>query len=150
VRFADDLFRTTAAADDRLAALLRRIDAYARAVGLEDEILPRPPALATVGTHVPVDEMGLGSAGIRSVVWATGYRRSYPWLHLPVLDGNGEIRHVHGTTAVPGLHVVGMRRQTRQNSTFIDGVRHDATAVVGRVLDDLRASGARTALRSAA
>lgn len=150
VRFTGDLPRTTAAADDRLAGLLRRIDAYARAVGLDDEILPPPTALPRIGLPDPVDEIGLRDAGIRSVVWATGYRRSYPWLHVPVLDRDGEIRHVHGTTAVPGLHVVGMRRQTRQNSTFIDGVRHDAAAVVRRVLGELGAGGARPALRSAA
>jgi hypothetical protein len=42
-----------------------------------------------------------------------------------------------------------MRLQTRRNSTFIDGVRHDAAAVVGRVLDELGAPS-DTALRSAA
>ena len=67
---------------------------------------------------------------------------------MPVLDRAGEIRHVAGRTASPGLHVVGMRAQTRVNSTFIDGVRHDAAAVVGRVPDDLGA--VRTPARDAA
>jgi putative flavoprotein involved in K+ transport len=149
LRFADDLPATTTAADGRLAELLARIDAYARAVGLEDEILPRPPEPRSIRPADAPTELDLGRAGIRSVVWATGYRRSYPWLHVPVLDRAGEIRHVHGTTAAPGLHVVGMRLQTRRNSTFIDGVRHDAAAVVGRVLDELGATS-DTALRSAA
>jgi putative flavoprotein involved in K+ transport len=149
LRFADDLPATTTTADDRLADLLARIDAYARAVGLEDEILPRPPEPPSIRPAAAPSELDVGYAGIRSVVWATGYRRSYPWLHVPVLDGAGEIRHVHGTTAAPGLHVVGMRRQTRRNSTFIDGVRHDAAAVVGRVLAELETT-AGTPLRSAA
>jgi putative flavoprotein involved in K+ transport len=148
VRFADDLAATTALADARLAGLLRRIDGYARAVGLEDEVLPVPPGPSAVRLDGSPAELDLPAAGIRSVVWATGYRRSYPWLHVPVLDPAGEIRHVAGQTAAPGLHVVGMRRQTRVNSTFIDGVRHDAAAVVGRVLDDLGAT--RAAARSVA
>ena len=149
MRFADDLPATTTTADDRLADLLARIDVYARAVGLEDEILPRPPAPPTIRPDDAPTELRVGGGGIRSVVWATGYRRSYPWLHVPVLDGAGEIRHVHGTTTAPGLHVVGMHRQTRRNSTFLDGVRHDAAAVVGRVLDELGTTSS-TALRSAA
>jgi hypothetical protein len=35
--------------------------------------------------------------------------------------------------------VIGLRRQTRRNSTFIDGVRHDAALVV----DHLRRSTLR-------
>jgi len=150
VRFAPDLPATTAAADDRLTGLLRRIDGYAQAVGLADEVLPVPPAPARVATAGAPAELDLRKAGIRSVVWATGYRRAYPWLHVPVLDAAGEIRHVHGSTAAPGLHVVGMRMQSRANSASIDGVRHDAAAVVGRVLADLGAPGTRSPLRSAA
>jgi len=150
VRFADDLSGTTADADVRLASLLRRIDAYARAVGLEDEILPAPPRPPGIRAVQPPAHLDLTHAGITSVVWATGYRRAYSWLHVPVLDPTGEIRHVHGTTAAPGLHTVGMRMQTRRNSTFLDGVRHDAAAVVGRVLGDLGATPSRPALRSAA
>ncbi|MFD2093475.1 flavin-containing monooxygenase [Blastococcus deserti] len=150
LRFADDLARTTAVADERLAALLSRIDAYAHAVGLDDEILPAPARPAGIRPGEQLTDLDLARAGIRAVVWATGYRRSYPWLEVPVLDAAGEIRHVHGTTASPGLHVVGMRLQTRRNSTFIDGVRHDAAAVVGRVLDELGARPARLSVWSAA
>ena len=35
----------------------------------------------------------MNAAGIRTVVWATGFTRHYPWLHLPVLDRDGSIRH---------------------------------------------------------
>jgi len=152
IRFAPDLAGTSARADERLTNLLRRIDAYARAVGLEDEILAAPPTVPAIHPSETRTELDLTAAGIRSIVWATGYRRSYPWLHVPVLDEAGEIRHVAGSTAAPGLHVVGMRMQTRRNSTFIDGVRHDAAAVVGRILDDLGAgaSSASVALGRAA
>jgi putative flavoprotein involved in K+ transport len=152
LRFAPDLAGTTARADERLTALLRRIDGYARAVGLEDEISPAPTGVPAIRPVAPTTELDLGAAGIRSVVWATGYRRSYPWLHVPVLDPGGDIRHVAGTTAAPGLHVVGMRLQTRRSSTFLDGVRHDAAAVVGRILDDLGAlpTGAAVPLARAA
>jgi putative flavoprotein involved in K+ transport len=142
VRFADDLPSTTAAADAKLRRLLRRIDAYATAVGLADELDPveqvRP---AWRGTGAPTD-VDLDRAGIGSVIWATGYRRAYPWLHVPVFGPSGDIAHAAGTTTAPGLHVVGMMNQTRHTSTFIDGVGLDAALVVGRILRDLGVSRA--------
>ena len=60
------------------------------------------------------------------MVWATGYRRTYPWLHVPVLDAAGEIAHHRGITAAPGLFALGMRFQYRRSSSFLHGVGHDA------------------------
>lgn len=39
-------------------------------------------------------------------MWATGYRRYYPWLRLPVLDRSSEIRQRRVRTPVPGLYVL--------------------------------------------
>jgi putative flavoprotein involved in K+ transport len=144
VRFADDLAASTATADQRLVALLRRVDDYARAVGLEDELPPPPEPPVAVRLESAPTELDPAGAGIRTVLWATGYRRSYPWLQVPVLDPAGEIRHTRGATSAPGLHVVGMRLQSRRNSTFLDGVRHDAALVVARILDDLGATSRTT------
>jgi putative flavoprotein involved in K+ transport len=33
--------------------------------------------------------MDLRSGEIRSIVWATGFRPDYRWLHVPVLDEKG-------------------------------------------------------------
>jgi putative flavoprotein involved in K+ transport len=63
------------------------------------------------------------------VIWATGHRRSYPWMHLPVLDERGEIRQRQGVTPVPGLYVLGQRFQHHRRSNFIDGVGRDAAFV---------------------
>ena len=43
-----------------------------------------------------------------------------------VLDRDGLIRHRRGVTEVAGLYAIGLRFQSRRNSTFIDGARHDA------------------------
>jgi putative flavoprotein involved in K+ transport len=70
--------------------------------------------------------LDLKRAGFRTVVWATGHRRSYPWLQVPVLDRAGDVVHDRGTTAAAGLYVIGMRFQSRRSSAFLDGARHDA------------------------
>lgn len=140
VRFADDLARTTADADERLRRLLARIDAHIDTSGLAAELPPGEP-LPPVRPAPGPAELDLAAADISSVVTATGYRRAYPWLQVPVLDAAGEIRQRGGRTPVPGLHVVGMRFQTRRNSTFIGGARHDAALVV----DAIAARGGATA-----
>jgi putative flavoprotein involved in K+ transport len=147
VRLGEDLAVTTRAADERLRGLLRRIDEFAERAGTAAEAVHAQPIRPARVTG-PFAEVDLVRAGIRVIIWATGYRRAYPWLHVPVLDDAGDVKHVNGTTAAPGLHVVGMRWQTRRSSTFLDGVRHDAAVVVSKILADLHTPAA--SVRSAA
>jgi putative flavoprotein involved in K+ transport len=132
VGFTRDLDRTVAAADLKMRRLLVEIDAHVDASGLTAEVLdPDPPPSVDVSGQL--DRVELDDRGITSVLWATGHRRSYPWLHLPVLDAAGEIRQCRGRTPVPGLYVLGQRFQHQRSSNFIDGVGRDAAAVA----DDL-------------
>jgi putative flavoprotein involved in K+ transport len=67
------------------------------------------------------------------VVWATGYRPAYPWLRVPAFDRHGQIAHRRGVTSVPGLYVLGLKFLYRRDSTYVDGVRHDARFVAAHV-----------------
>ena len=49
------------------------------------------------------------------------------------MTASGAIRQRRGVTAVPGLYVVGTRFQHRRDSTFLDGLRHDARDVVAHL-----------------
>jgi putative flavoprotein involved in K+ transport len=128
VGFAHDLGHTVAAADARMRRVLADIDAHVDASGLTAEVLDAdPPSVFAVDQQL--DELDLNDRGITTVLWATGHRRTYPWLHLPVLDATGEIRQRRGRTPVPGLYVLGQRFQHHRNSNFIDGVGRDAATV---------------------
>jgi putative flavoprotein involved in K+ transport len=126
--FADDLQDTVAAAQRRLDRLLADIDAYAS--GADGP--PDPPPLIRV--RAAPSTMDLRRAGVSSVVWATGYRPSYPWLKVPVLDASGHIRHRRGVTDVLGLYAIGLRFQHRRNATFVDGARHDAAFLTDEIV----------------
>ena len=78
---------------------------------------------------------------VSTVLWATGYRRTYPWLDEPVLDAHGELVHREGVTAVPGLFALGLRFQRTRRSHFLGGVGDDA-ALIARAIA-ARAPGAR-------
>lgn len=132
--FADDLPSTVDAAQARLDRLLAEIDAYAGAAGPPD-----PPPVITV-PRAP-SRIDLRRAGITAVVWATGYRPWYPWLRVPVLDAGGRITHRRGVTDVPGLYAIGLRFQYRRSSTFVDGARHDAAYLAGRIASRTKRTG---------
>lgn len=125
--FGEDLATDVAKADDRLGKLLARIDAHpaARGTGTEGTapvVLPAPPRSL---------ELGRFSA----VVWATGYRRSHPWLRVPgVLDATGQIVQRQGVTPVPGLYVLGLAFQHRLKSHFIGGVGTDAAELAEAIV----------------
>jgi len=140
VELCDDLQASTLKADAKLARLLDRIDGFIRRAGLEKEVLAAE-SVAPVRPLPAPRALDLADAGISTVLWATGYRRNYDWLHLPVLDRRGDIRHQAGVTPVEGLYVLGMRFQTRRNSSFLDGVGADAQSVA----DHLAASRFRSA-----
>ena len=70
----------------------------------------------------------------RSVLWATGYKRSYSWLEADVLDSRGELRNDRGAIPAPGLFVLGLQFMIRRNSSFIDGVGEDAREIAETIV----------------
>jgi len=138
VFFADDLAAYMAAADARLARLIQRFDVFAARTGLEAEVGETETFRPFLWSAPTPEELDLSTEGIRSVVWATGYRRLYPWLKVPVLDGEGEIRHQGGVTPFPGLYVLGLIFLRRRKSSFIDGVGRDALELTVHLTEHLR------------
>jgi putative flavoprotein involved in K+ transport len=138
VFFADDLVANTVAADARLARLVQRIDIFAARTGLDAEVGPPEPFRPFLWPDAAPAEVDLQAEGIRTVVWATGFRRLYPWLKVPVLDARGEIRHEGGVTPFPGLYVIGLYFLRRRKSSFIDGVGRDALDLTAHLTGYLR------------
>ena len=127
IHLIDDLADTTMSAQKSLERLLDRIDRHAG-----PGTAPREPDAARVIAVEPAPTvLDLAAESIRTVVWATGYRRNYSWLQVPVLDPSQEIIHDGGVTSWPGLYVLGLRFMRRRRSNFIDGVGRDAEELAG-------------------
>ncbi|WP_448003641.1 NAD(P)-binding domain-containing protein [Agromyces bauzanensis] len=137
VRFDAPLAGRIAAADRVMHRTLDRIDAVIARVGLDAGEPDRPAPFSPPEAPTSLDLVG---GGIRTVIWASGYRRDYSWLPTGVLDEHGELRHRHGVTELPGLTAVGLRFQRTRRSSLIDGVGADA-AIAAR-LAHARASAA--------
>jgi putative flavoprotein involved in K+ transport len=82
--------------------------------------------------------------GFETVLWATGYRADYSWLHVPVLDRKGELRHDGGVVRdAPGLYRIGLNFLRRRKSTFIHGAEDDVTDLVEHLVAHVGAPAAR-------
>lgn len=113
-------------AEARQSGLLRKIDTHIDQIGLEAPAAEKIPPV--IVPRVPV-RLDMESAGIKTIVWATGYRRDYSWLRIPVFTPQGEIRQRDGVTPIPGLFTLGLPFMRRANSTFIDGVGQDSREI---------------------
>ena len=108
----------------RRARLLDRIDAF-----IESAALHAPcQAMPSTDLNLPADplRLDLRREGIRTIVWATGFKRDYSWLKIDALNSHGELKQTGGICDVPGLYAMALPFMRRRNSTFIDGVGADA------------------------
>ena len=135
VAFADDLAESVAAAASKRIRLLRSIDAFD---GSEDGAEGRHRPACDPDTASAPASLSLAREGIGTIVWATGFRRSFPWLQLPVLAADGEIDHREGVTSLPGVYALGYRFLRKRDSNFIGGVGSDAVALSHHVAGFLR------------
>lgn len=126
LRLADDLAEQLARGDEGVAAFTRSVDAYVARAGLaapEEATLEPPPPVAT---GAPIRMIDLDAASIGTVIWATGFRRDFGWIHLPVLDEHSEPIHRRGVTRCPGLYFLGLPWLHTLKSSVLCGVGRDA------------------------
>ena len=125
-QFSGSLRNVCELSDLKMGRLLDTIDAWATANGLDDAVDPPHRLTPTAVEESPPLGLDLGSGAIKTVIWATGFRPDYGWLHVPVLDRKGRIRHDGGVVRSPGLYVMGLQFLRRRKSALIDGAAADA------------------------
>ena len=134
-QFRSDLPDIIRRGDEALLSVLDRADAYALRNGLD---LPLDPA----ARHLPADpeclthpmmSLDLAAAGVRSIIWATGFASDYSWLPPGALDDAGKPKHQRGVSAEPGIYFIGLPWLSRRGSSFIWGVWHDARHVADQI-----------------
>ncbi len=145
VGFANDLSRSMAQAERRRSRILARIDDHIARAGIA---APEDPAAHSLpGMLLPMTgAIDLARHGISTVLWATGYRRDYSWIHFDACDADGELRQQGGLSDVPGLYALGLPFMRHRASSFIDGVGRDAEAIAPLIAAGL---GAADGLRAA-
>jgi len=129
-QFSGSLANVAALSDLKMNRLLGLIDDWAARNEVVGEMSGgAPPPQRFERTRVPATPpltLDLERAGIRTVIWATGFRPDYSWLDCAVFDRKGRIRHEGGVVDSPGLYLMGMQFLRRRKSALIDGAGDDA------------------------
>ncbi len=126
----------------QIAEVLREADAYIEQNGLD--LSPEPEAWKLLNdpeclTH-PILSLDLARAGIRTILWATGFKVDFSWIELDIFDEKGYPIHKRGISAEKGIYFLGLPNLANRFSSFIWGVWHDARYIVDHIgihLDDL-------------
>lgn len=128
-----DLKESLAKADKFAADIIKAFDDYIAQNGLDAP--PEPPLEMRDGYDLEIiRELDLRSAGISTVLWATGYSFDYSLVKLPVLDPYGYPIHTRGITEHPGLYFVGLHWMHTLKSGLFFGVGDDAAHIVSHML----------------
>jgi putative flavoprotein involved in K+ transport len=128
IKLAPDLKDSLAKIDQFEAQVVEAIDGFIEKKGLEipEESLPQ------LRDGYELDEilsLDMKSAGISTVIWATGFRFDYSLVKLPVIDEDGYPIQKRGITKYPGLYFVGMPWLTSSRSGLLFGVGEDAAHI---------------------
>lgn len=71
---------------------------------------------------------------VANVIWCTGFRPDYSWIHLPILGEDGWPEQERGVvTSAPGLYFLGLLFQYGFTSMLVLGAGRDAAYVVDRI-----------------
>jgi putative flavoprotein involved in K+ transport len=135
--FSGGLRNQFALADLKMDRLLGTFDEWVQTHAPDAEVAPCERFEATRAPDSSRLKLDLRNGEIRSIVWATGFRPDYSWLHVPVLDHKGYLRHDGGVVDAPGLYALGLPVLRRRKSSFIHGAEDDAREVVDHLAGHL-------------
>jgi putative flavoprotein involved in K+ transport len=124
--FSGSLRNQCALSDLKMGRLLDTIDEWATENGLDGEVEAPHRLAPTLVEDSPPLSLDLNNGEIKTIIWATGFQPDYSWLHVPVLDRKGRIRHDGGVVEAAGLYLMGLQFLRRRKSALIDGAGDDA------------------------
>jgi putative flavoprotein involved in K+ transport len=135
VTFGSSVAENVSYADEIAARLMARADDY---IAREGIAAPEPePDEEAREPLTTITELDLATAGVTGIIWCTGFTGDLSWVHLPVLDEAGAVRHERCASPVPGLWYAGFPWLTRRRSGILHGFPVDADEVVAGVVRHL-------------
>jgi putative flavoprotein involved in K+ transport len=136
--FSGSLRNHCAMADLKQQRLLANIDGWIARRNGERWARPAQSFIATRTPERPRLGLDFARERIGTVLWATGFRPDFSWLHLPVFDRKGQLRHAAGVVA-PGVCALGLNFMRRRKSSFIHGAEDDVRELGAEILRHLGA-----------
>jgi putative flavoprotein involved in K+ transport len=129
---APDVKETLAKVDQFESDALKMIDDYIARMSLSLP-LETIPKLRDGYAQEVITELDLKAAGIRTVLWATGYTFDFSLVKLPVTDADGYPIQRRGVTEYEGLYFLGMPWLHSRESGILFGVGDDAEHLAAHI-----------------
>jgi len=123
--FSGSLRSHCAMADLKQQRLLASIDRWIEDHPYRVDLRDAATVMPTWVPDQPRLALDFGRERVRTVLWATGFRPDYSWLHLPVLDAKGQLQHEGGIVSAPGVYALGLNFMRRRKSSFMHGAEDD-------------------------
>jgi putative flavoprotein involved in K+ transport len=138
--FAEDLTDNLAQADEFATEFQQAVDMLIEKAGMQ---APREEiAEDRAGYDMqPIADLDLDDAGIKTIIWATGYTFDYSWIDFPIYDETGYPVQQRGVTEKPGLYFVGLNWLHTRKSGLLYGVGEDAAYVANHLAKRDEANG---------
>jgi putative flavoprotein involved in K+ transport len=133
---APDLEENLAKADAFAAQISQGIDEYITKFGMEvaanGSTTGKAPSNGAMPTK-PILTLDVRLAGISTIIWASGYKLDFSWVHIPVFDQAGYPVHRRGITAYPGLYFLGLHWLYKTKSALLFGIGEDAAFIASAI-----------------
>lgn len=138
ISFAPDMVENVRRADEASKAFMRSIDQFITEHGID---APAPsPENTDDGDRgrrpmlFETPSLDLAAVGIKSIVWATGFRCDFRWIDIPVFDAKSYPVQERGISPHPGLYFCGQHYLHTLKSGLLFGVGETARHVTEHVL----------------
>ena len=130
-----DLTEILKAVDEHPVNWKRNVDEYVeknRIHAPPDDIVT-PPDIQEWPKGESPDSLDLVEAGIKTIIWSTGFKYDFDWIKLPVTGKHNYPNQNRGVTDYPGLYFMGLQWMYGSKSAQFIGVGEDAEYVAGHV-----------------
>jgi putative flavoprotein involved in K+ transport len=132
----NDLADNIAEGDRAYLDVLREADAYVQRNGIDLpaepeawDIAPNPDCITN-----PILQLNLAEAGIKTIVWATGFKFDFSWLDVDAFHEDGTPFHKRGISSERGIYFLGLPELTNRASSFIYGCWYDAKYIATHIV----------------
>lgn len=132
--FADDAAEILAAADRSHAGFIEAADALAATQAMHSVVERGDAPLQLPPLHLDgVRTLNLRQEDIGTIIWASGHRFGFDWVHLPIIDANGLPIQMRGVTACRGVYFLGLHWMHTFRSAILAFMGRDAGYLAGHI-----------------
>ena len=132
----DDAAANVRFADEFSQRLKDGVDSYLKQAHIKPPPLEEDPADVPdpeAKCASPLRRLDLRDANVGTIIWATGFTGNFRWIHLPILDDEGQPIHQKGISPVPGLYFIGFPWLNSRKSGIIYGINEDSNFIAEAV-----------------